>query len=462
MYILILWAVIDAAAKYPNGMLQGTLSDLGAYDECIETVLRGENGATKLRGQYCDVHLSLGDDDAFLESLLPFVLYSHTKESWRLVPEPVLVPLVVESWRRVPEPALAPLFQEGWRGFPRRTTGAQGHNSPPPEHVSRRLQFVDSGAEPLEFDAATLRLPTSSLQVTTPPIVDFATECCRRGINDGPGYYPDDLNLREVRRSRQDYLVGRLAHRYDPGHVATLVLAEWTAQPPLDDRSRRAGAWFLNLSLSRWSWRAGAGCLNLPLRRCSRRAGVGSRGGLQVLKGTTPRRRNTTFTNVIKGAYKHKRQGRRGQELLRLRSLAPTRHQPPKLPIYNQEDLDLPQHVSKVLSLGPKFAVEPKRSPHDLLATVRRVSRRASPEEQDRRIADGVDVLSRCKASLSTPPVKCGADFMKEHTLCVLPAAKEGGFAIMFLKKYREKACRTVAALFNCHAEVSTKELKSK
>ncbi|KAH8025478.1 hypothetical protein HPB51_008393 [Rhipicephalus microplus] len=220
-------------------------------------------------------------------------VFKGKRESWRLVPEPVLVPLVVESWRRVPEPALAPLFQEGWRGFPRRTTGAQGHNSPPPEHVSRRLQFLDSGAEPLEFDAATLRLPTSSLQVTTPPIVDFATECCRRGINDGPGYYPDDLNLREVRRSRQDYLVGRLAHRYDPGHVATLVLAEWTAQPPLDDRSRRAGAWFLNLSLSRWSWRAGAGCLNLPLRRCSRRAGVGFRGGLQVLKGTTPRRRNT-------------------------------------------------------------------------------------------------------------------------------------------------------------------------
>ncbi|KAH8025771.1 hypothetical protein HPB51_011449 [Rhipicephalus microplus] len=207
------------------------------------------------------------------------------RESWRLVPEPVLVPLVVESWRWVPEPALALLFQEGWRGFPRRTTGDQGHNSLPPEHVGRRLQFVDSGAEPLEFDAATLRLPTSSLQVTTPPNVDFATEWCRRGINDGPGYYPDDLNLREVRRSRQDYLVGRLAHRYDPGHVATLVLAEWTAQPPLDDRSRRAGAWFLNLSLSRWSWRAGAGCLNLPLRRCSRRAGVGFRGGLQV---TTP------------------------------------------------------------------------------------------------------------------------------------------------------------------------------
>ncbi|KAH7936288.1 hypothetical protein HPB52_021329 [Rhipicephalus sanguineus] len=75
--------------------------------------------------------------------------------------------------------------------------------------------------------------------------------------------------VREVRRSRQDYLAGRLAHRYNPGHVATLPPAEWTAQPPLDDRSRRAGAGFLNL----------------PLPRCSGRAGVGFPGVMSVLKG---------------------------------------------------------------------------------------------------------------------------------------------------------------------------------
>ncbi|KAH6933320.1 hypothetical protein HPB50_014175 [Hyalomma asiaticum] len=45
----------------------------------------------------------------------------------------------------------------------RRTAGAQGHNSLPPEHVFRQLQLV---AEPLEFHAATLRLPTSSRQLT--------------------------------------------------------------------------------------------------------------------------------------------------------------------------------------------------------------------------------------------------------------------------------------------------------
>ncbi|KAH7948546.1 hypothetical protein HPB51_028524 [Rhipicephalus microplus] len=122
--------------------------------------------------------------------------------------------------------------------------GAQGHNSPPPEHVSRRLQFVDSGAEPLEFDAATLRLPTSSLQVTTPPIVDFATECCRRGINDGPGYYPDDLNCAQGHNSPPPEHVSRRLQFVDSGaeplefDAATLRLPTSSLQvttPPIVD-----------------------------------------------------------------------------------------------------------------------------------------------------------------------------------------------------------------------------------
>ncbi|KAH8033352.1 hypothetical protein HPB51_011043 [Rhipicephalus microplus] len=126
----------------------------------------------------------------------------------------------------------------------RRTTGAQGHNSPPPEHVSRRLQFVDSGAEPLEFDAATLRLPTSSLQVTTPPIVDFATECCRRGINDGPVYYPDDLNCAQGHNSPPPEHVSRRLQFVDSGaeplefDAATLRLPTSSLQvttPPIVD-----------------------------------------------------------------------------------------------------------------------------------------------------------------------------------------------------------------------------------
>ncbi|XP_049516864.1 uncharacterized protein LOC125942659 [Dermacentor silvarum] len=75
------WAMrlIDATAKYPTGLLQATVSDLGAYDECIETVVRYEDGVKKVRGQYCDVHLSLGDDNLLVEDLVPALLYSHSR-----------------------------------------------------------------------------------------------------------------------------------------------------------------------------------------------------------------------------------------------------------------------------------------------------------------------------------------------------------------------------------------------
>ncbi|XP_049516866.1 nose resistant to fluoxetine protein 6-like [Dermacentor silvarum] len=74
------WALrlIDATAKYPTGFLQGTVSDLGAYDECIETVVRDEYGVKKVRGQYCDVHLLI-EDNLLIEDLLPAIIYSHSR-----------------------------------------------------------------------------------------------------------------------------------------------------------------------------------------------------------------------------------------------------------------------------------------------------------------------------------------------------------------------------------------------
>ncbi|KAH7984331.1 hypothetical protein HPB52_019435 [Rhipicephalus sanguineus] len=75
------WAmrVVDSTAKYPNGMLQASTADLGAYDECIETVVRDEYGDVKVRGQYCNVHVSLGDDHSFIGDILPAFFYSHRR-----------------------------------------------------------------------------------------------------------------------------------------------------------------------------------------------------------------------------------------------------------------------------------------------------------------------------------------------------------------------------------------------
>lgn len=75
------WALrlVDSTAKYPNGLLQASMADLGAYDECIETVVQDEYGGEKVRGQYCNVHISLGEDRSFVGELLPAFLLSHPR-----------------------------------------------------------------------------------------------------------------------------------------------------------------------------------------------------------------------------------------------------------------------------------------------------------------------------------------------------------------------------------------------
>lgn len=75
------WALrlIDSTAKYPNGLLQVTLGDMGAYDECIETVIRNEDGLEKVRAQYCNLHVQSGGDGFFLEELLPALEISHKR-----------------------------------------------------------------------------------------------------------------------------------------------------------------------------------------------------------------------------------------------------------------------------------------------------------------------------------------------------------------------------------------------
>ncbi|KAL1438076.1 hypothetical protein MTO96_010418 [Rhipicephalus appendiculatus] len=75
------WALrlVDASAKYPTGFLQVSLADLGAYDECIETVVRDEVGIVQVRGQYCDVQLKLGDDLSVVPQVLQAMAFSHEK-----------------------------------------------------------------------------------------------------------------------------------------------------------------------------------------------------------------------------------------------------------------------------------------------------------------------------------------------------------------------------------------------
>lgn len=74
------WAarLVDASGKYPSGLFHGTISDLGAFDECVETVMRDETGHEKLRAHYCNVFVKFHKNDtSLLDHFAPAMSYSH-------------------------------------------------------------------------------------------------------------------------------------------------------------------------------------------------------------------------------------------------------------------------------------------------------------------------------------------------------------------------------------------------
>lgn len=76
-----------------------------------------------------------------------------------------------------------------------------------------------------------------------------------------------------------------------------------------------------------------------------------------------------------------------------LRALLP-KNEPTEQTIHTTENVSFPGNVKQVLSLGPKFAVEPKKARSELSGTVRQASRQADRTEAA-RISEGVDVLTK-------------------------------------------------------------------
>lgn len=75
------WAlrILDATGKYPTGLIEGTVVDLGSYDECVATVLRDKYGVTKTRGQYCVLELRVPSDDLMTEHFVPAAAITHKR-----------------------------------------------------------------------------------------------------------------------------------------------------------------------------------------------------------------------------------------------------------------------------------------------------------------------------------------------------------------------------------------------
>ncbi|KAG0445153.1 hypothetical protein HPB47_019087 [Ixodes persulcatus] len=74
--------------------------------------------------------------------------------------------------------------------------------------------------------------------------------------------------------------------------------------------------------------------------------------------------------------------------LQRLRSSVPKKRPAATGDVKTVSDVDLPVDARRVLSLGPKFAVEPRMSAPELLGLVRAVSRCAPVDEVERCISE--------------------------------------------------------------------------
>lgn len=73
--------MIDSTGKYPTGFIQGTAADIGAFDECIETVALDEYGHEKIRGQYCVLQIKVGNDTSLIDGMLPAARMTHKRVS---------------------------------------------------------------------------------------------------------------------------------------------------------------------------------------------------------------------------------------------------------------------------------------------------------------------------------------------------------------------------------------------
>ncbi|KAH7979275.1 hypothetical protein HPB49_008930 [Dermacentor silvarum] len=60
-------------------VIRRTLADLGAFDECVETLVRDDFGNEKIRGQYCNMYIPMTNDTQPVEYVAPALLMSHPR-----------------------------------------------------------------------------------------------------------------------------------------------------------------------------------------------------------------------------------------------------------------------------------------------------------------------------------------------------------------------------------------------
>ncbi|XP_065284677.1 nose resistant to fluoxetine protein 6-like isoform X3 [Dermacentor albipictus] len=70
--------VFDASGKYPTGLFQGSHVDLGAFDECLETMVLDGSGHVTSRGQYCNLQFYVKNSTAWQKKMEPMLQVMDT------------------------------------------------------------------------------------------------------------------------------------------------------------------------------------------------------------------------------------------------------------------------------------------------------------------------------------------------------------------------------------------------
>ncbi|KAH7938967.1 hypothetical protein HPB52_003116 [Rhipicephalus sanguineus] len=125
-----------------------------------------------------------------------------------------------------------------------------------------------------------------------------------------------------------------------------------------------------------------------------------------------------------------------------LRARLPKVRHAPTQAVKTSGDVRLPDYVKKTLSLGPKFATEPKKSAPELISIARRVARAAPNSDEDSLVNECVSVVSRKRPASNHQPVRRVQQFLRDNSLCLLPADKDGGFVVLTGGRSRGKFCR--------------------
>ncbi|XP_077551733.1 uncharacterized protein LOC144165834 [Haemaphysalis longicornis] len=148
------------------------------------------------------------------------------------------------------------------------------------------------------------------------------------------------------------------------------------------------------------------------------------------------------------------------QVLQRLRADIPKKPHGPRCDVKTVGEVELLEDLRGVLSLGPKFAVEPKLKAPELLSLGRQVSSRAPEAEAERCISEGVDVLMRTKSVVSRVPIRKVSAALRDRDLAVLPADKEGGFVVLKKAHFGEKALVAINSVLRRRKKVSISKLR--